>query len=943
MAPSASPQSESARPRTTSSELANPIPRVKVDLTEDDFRESAYEILLASIGTTSLSARSVGSARSKPEKSLTAVAASRMKKALGLKTKNGAYRRTGKARTTAELMRDQMLIPEAVDMRTRRALSRAAAGQASKRTELMLVPLELLQNIPASTFTDNSEHSRWLKRQLRVLEAGLLAHPLVRGDSQGVDALRLRQCLKEMYSRGSDTGKNTESIQALRSAAMTRATRPYNGETDEDILHWVDGYPVNVNLYAALLGACFDTMDEGAVLEELDDLMEMIKKTWGVLGIDTLTHNMLFMWVLFRQYVNTGQTELDLLGAAESQMTEVVKEYKNSRPEQWNLLHSILTTIQSWAERRLLAYHDSFPKDAGSLMAKILSLAVQSAEIIGDYDIFIDKKRRQKTPPNIVLGTVDLYIRSSIRTAFAQMMEDVDSRRKAGEEPRPALAQLAKDTLALAIKELEVYTATLKEWHPYAGGVAAATLHACYTREIKQYMSGVTALSPDTVQVLDAADQLEKSLVQIAVEEGAEAEDGGKALIREMPPFEADRVVGDLARKWVEERLEMLGEMVTRSIERERWEPDSLKERYAPSAVELLRIVDETLDAYFALPVSQFPDLLQDLVNGIDIQLQNYATEAIGSCGSKDALIPPIPPLTRCKTKKSWFGKGKSEGKGNRTRVMQRKAPTVNEVYNLPHVCVRMNTLHYLNAEVDSVEKKLRFGFQKEPTLSSHQPSMHPSEETVDSNLYRTRGLLKEGIEKLMEIAAYRVVFVDLKSVLWDGLYIGGVANARISSVIDELDTQLGVISESSAERLRNRVIGALMRACFEGLMLVLMAAGPARCFTVSDASMLQEDLKSLKDLFIADGDGLPAEKVGREASLATEIVSLFSLPTNELIQRFNTANGNGKGGAKPSFPPTTGNWSKSDPDTLLRILCYRADDTASKYLKKTFRLPKNE
>jgi hypothetical protein len=99
---------------------------------EDDFRESAYEILLASIGTTSLSARSVGSARSKPEKSMTAVAASRMKKALGLKTKNGAYRRTGKARTTAELMRDQMLIPEAVDMRTRRALSRAAAGQVSK-------------------------------------------------------------------------------------------------------------------------------------------------------------------------------------------------------------------------------------------------------------------------------------------------------------------------------------------------------------------------------------------------------------------------------------------------------------------------------------------------------------------------------------------------------------------------------------------------------------------------------------------------------------------------------------------------------------------------------------------------------------------------------------------------------------------------------------------
>ena len=149
------------------------------------------------------------------------------------------------------------------------------------------------------------------------------------------------------------------------------------------------------------------------------------------------------------------------------------------------------------------------------------------------------------------------------------MMEDVSSKRKAVEEPIPILAQLAKDTLVLANKELRVYSPSLKEWHPYAGGVAAATLHSCYNREIKQYMSGVTALTSETVQVLEEADQLEKSLVQIAVEDGVEAEDGGKALIREMPPFEADKAVGDLARKWVEERLDMLGEMVTRNSQQE--------------------------------------------------------------------------------------------------------------------------------------------------------------------------------------------------------------------------------------------------------------------------------------------------------------------------------------------------------------------------------------
>jgi hypothetical protein len=313
------------------------------------------------------------------------------------------------------------------------------------------------------------------------------------------------------------------------------------------------------------------------------------------------------------------------------------------------------------------------------------------------------------------------------------------------------------------------------------------------------------------------------------------------------------------------------------------------------------------------------------------------------SAGSKDKLIPPIPPLTRCKTKKSWFGKGKGEPRsGNKSRSTQRKMPASNEAYNLPHLCVRINTLHYILSELDLVEKKIRFGWQKDP-MSNNAPSLHPTAEPVDSNLYKARAVIKEGVDNLMEIAAYRVVFSDLRDVLWDGLYIGGVANARIDVVNEQLDMQLGIISESSNERLRNRVIGALMRACFEGYMLVLMAAGTSRAFTVSDANMLQEDLQSLKDVFKADGEGLPGDKVDREASLAEEIVSLFSLPSNELIQKFISANGSVKAGAKPTLPPTTGNWSISDPDTLLRVLCYRADDTASKFLKKNFRLPKNE
>ena len=40
-------------------------------------------------------------------------------------------------------------------------------------------------------------------------------------------------------------------------------------------------------------------------------------------------------------------------------------------------------------------------------------------------------------------------------------------------------------------------------------------------------------------------------------------------------------------------------------------------------------------------------------------------------------------------------------------------------------------------------------------------------------------------------------------------------------------------------------------------------------------------------------------------------------------------------------LPPTTGHWSPNEPNTVLRVLCYRSDETATKFLKKTYNLPK--
>ena len=56
-----------------------------------------------------------------------------------------------------------------------------------------------------------------------------------------------------------------------------------------------------------------------------------------------------------------------------------------------------------------------------------------------------------------------------------------------------------------------------------------------------------------TAQVLKAADKLEKDLVNIVVEDSVDSDDGGKSLIREMPPYEAENTIANLVKAWVKE------------------------------------------------------------------------------------------------------------------------------------------------------------------------------------------------------------------------------------------------------------------------------------------------------------------------------------------------------------------------------------------------------
>lgn len=286
----------------------------------------------------------------------------------------------------------------------------------------MLVPLELLQNISISDFAYTAEYQLWHKRQVKVLEAGLISHSAVHDVANSVN-MRLNQALHSVTEQPMQTGKNSEVLQALRTAAVAKASRTLAGEASSTECHWADGTPFNLHMYTTMLMSCFDTLDSTIVIDEVDDILDLLRKTWGILGINQTVHDVLFMWILFRQFVLTGQNEVELLEASASQMSQVAKVVPQAKLEDQHIqaLSSILTTAQAWCEKRLLAYHESFPTGATGLMEHMLSVAISAAQILHDDSFRDQNHRRRKDEMDIAMSKIDVYIRSSLRTSFAQV------------------------------------------------------------------------------------------------------------------------------------------------------------------------------------------------------------------------------------------------------------------------------------------------------------------------------------------------------------------------------------------------------------------------------------------------------------------------------------------------------------------------------------------
>ncbi|CDO99278.1 unnamed protein product [Coffea canephora] len=861
--------------------------------------------------------------------------------------------------TSAEIMRQQMRVTEQSDNRLRKTLMRTLVGQQmGRRAETIILPLELLRHLKPSEFNDPQEYHFWQKRQLKIFEVGLLLHPSIPLEKSNEFAIRLREIIQASEHKAIDTGKNSETMKSLVNCVVSLSWRTADG-SPTDICHWADGYPINVHIYIALLYSIFDIKEETLVLDEVDELLELMKKTWSTLGINRSIHNLCFTWVLFEHYIMTGQVEGDLLGASLTMLAEVANDAKkvDREPLYVKMLASALTSLKRWAEMRLLDYHQNFHKGTIGLMESIVPLVFSAAKILEeDVPGYLAVELEKGEMANISSGNrVDYYVRSSLRNAFAKILKDrnIDGAVVEMEEASEVLIKLANETERLAAMEKEIFSPVLKKWHPVAAGVAAVTLHTCYGTLLKQYLVATSALTEETTTLLHRAGKLEKVLVQMVVEDSVECEDGGKAIVREMVPYEVDSIILNRMKQWIQEILKKGKELLLRAKETETWNPKSKTEPYAHSAVELMKHIKDSLDSFLHTPVNLSEDLVHTLTDGLEHLFRDYIT-FVASCGSKQSYLPILPPLTRCsqetKFSKLWKRAACSVGIEDPGQNMLNEGnhPRPSTSRGTQRLYIRLNTLHFLNSQLNSLDKTLSLSSKIVP--SPHSRINNRNRQLGDSSSYfdHARSAIHVATQHVCEVAAYRLIFMDSNSVFYGSLYVGDVANARIRPALRTLKQNLTLLCAIVTERAQPLALKEVMRASFEAFLMVLLAGGSSRIFFRSDHQMIEEDFENLKRMFCTCGEGLIVEDaVNIEAETVDGVVALMGQSTEQLMEDFSIvaceASGIGVVGAgqKLPMPPTTGRWNRSDPNTILRVLCHRNDRAANYFLKRSFQLAK--
>ncbi|KAL8106727.1 hypothetical protein AgCh_023473 [Apium graveolens] len=927
------------------------LPALHTGLSDDDLRESAYEILLTCMAFYGLEIYSFED--QKKDKSSGFLA--------GLKNKRDKKHLQPQPQSperheeVINTIRVQMQISEAMDACVRQTSMQFASRKACGQLDIPQISLGLLNGILKSDFLYEKPYMQWKKRQANILEEVLISANHLITDKQVIETLLAKINNSEEWDNLMSTSERTEVLAAIRQVSLLLSSVNGHFGIQGETCYWATSYHFNIRLYEKLLFGIFDILDEGNFIEGADEFMKLCKLTWSTLGITQKVHNALYGWVLFQQFVLTEEEMLldhAIIEVQKLLSTESSKgkdeEYINSLicyPEcddsepEMNLVQAILWSMSYWCGSKLQDYHLHFSQEHG-FFAKMLTMAL----VLGNKNY--GSRDENKLTSDALSGPdavhVKMYVERSVEAAYRRIENTIILESQM--ERSNALAVLANDVRVIAEKELNVYSPVLCHWYPESAMVAAKLLHQLYGERLKPFLEQVSSLSDEVKLVLPAVGRLERGLSLLFSSTCKEKESQSFSIL-ELDRYQLGKFSRPIILEWVIAQHARILEWTGRALDLEKWEPLSHQQKHSSSAVEVFRIIEETVDQLFALSLPLDITHLQALLSIIFHTLDSYLHKVCSRLVDKHHLYPPVPPLTRYK--ETVFPVIKKKVVEN--VLLEEEVNSNLAELTVSKLCIRLNTLQYIQKQMGILEDGIRKSWGSATLSENNRGEEHPEasetvleySESVDELFVATfdslRDTAADAIRRTCEFIGARVVFWDLRDSFLFRLYRGSVESARFETILPNFDSVLNNICGYVDDILRDLVVASICKASLDGYVWVLLDGGPSCAFSDADVKLMDEDLHILKDFFIADGEGLPRSLVENEAQFAHQILNLFSLQTESVIQMLMTASELIPTGVESQ---KHGHRHVVDARTLVRVLCHKKDKEASQFLKLHYHLP---
>ncbi|KAJ3680132.1 hypothetical protein LUZ60_016410 [Juncus effusus] len=937
------------------------LPEFTTGLSDLDLQETAYEALLACLlPTLSLTIRTNTpiSEEKKKEKKSSFLKNLRAKKEIKKEKISSSSEPEISYPDILDLFRAQMEISEAMDEVIKQGLRSFLQKRTNQQIDIPFISIVLLNSISKLNFPTERSRVQFTRRHANILEEFLLSSPNTDsnvGKSISILLSKLRNSEEWVVNSGE---AHVEILTIIQKYASKISSMPKKYNLEKETYYWTNNYSFNLRIYAKLLSSIFDVLEEGQLLEEAEEILDLIKITWPILGITEKLHDSLKIWVFFEKFIETGEILLLKHAIHETQsflpknnIEGLEKEYINSLicsvqegkniKKNLSIIDTVLLKISTWCFYQLKDYHLNFNQDKYAIFKDVVELMLLcGAQYSDNEETQVIAFEAESTPE---MKLLHVFVESSIQAAYTRVAKI--SENLAGSDNH-RLVILANEIKLIAEKEFSKFSPILNSHYNPAGRLSLILLHFFYGKSLKPFLEEITQLNENVKAVLAASNNLELCLADKLY--SLYGDDINSFMNQYLHPYQISELSGPLILQWVQIQHEKLLEWTNRALDLEDWAPVSSHKRQAKSVVDIFRIVDETIEQFFNSKLPMDTIHLRFLLIGISRCLETYLLHVSDQQVEKNVLYPNKPILTRYSDSINHFIKKRHV----ETRSLDDKMVIKLKSLTVSKLCVKLNTLRFIRDQLDSLEDSIKDSWnllqsglrfsdyfsciskgQKFKLKSTNENSQSIDELfTIFDDVRRTSIDISD---QIFDFIGVRVVFWDLRISFLSSLYRNSVDQARLEIFIPQIDQVLDQICDLIVDELRDQVVSSIFRASMEGYIWILLDGGPSRVFSEKDVELMQEDLIVLKDLFIANGHGLPPDFVETESKLTVQILDLYSHKTETIIDMLTNASEQINGNNSNSNPT-------NDVQTLLRILCHKKDKNASHFLKLHYELPRS-